>query len=504
MTTTPLLQRMLTHSDSLRTEFDSLTDTQLTRLSDDQWADYADAVEAMSRFLTRFQVHAAAAFVRAAQDAQAAGVGTRLRTKTPEERLAERLGVTKSEIRRRVAVADALQSGTDEYGQAVEPKYPAVAELFNSGGTSLSTASTMIRELDKATVLSNATPDLDTARVRRDMEAALVQAQHQGGAPLVTTVGKNWLNRLNTKNVQPTSELAKQFQGLHLIGRKYGLNHGEFYLDDEHWATLVAGSSFEANPRIKTTNGGNGGSGTASETLFDDAVSSQADEDAVAEELKDSRTRPQKLADGLMRTIQAGLSTNKLPWNGGLRPQVMVTIDAETLQGRIANSKTFQSHSAQVGPIDPGLIRRIACNADLLPVVLNGEGRVLDVGAPQRLFTTEQRKILYARDLGCTAPGCTVPADGCEAHHVQEWSKDGPTTIENGVLVCHFHHKLVHDTPWKIDMSRGVPYWIPPKAVDPNQKPRRNYHFHPELVGADSGQSAATGKADDEPRHELN
>jgi hypothetical protein len=192
-----------------------------------------------------------------------------------------------------------------------------------------------------------------------------------------------------------------------------------------------------------------------------------------------------------MRTIQAGLSTNKLPQNGGLRPQVMVTIDAETLQGRIASHKTFQSHSAQVGPIDPGLIRRIASNADLLPLVLNGQGTVLDVGAPQRLFTTEQRKILYARDLGCSAPGCTVPADGCEAHHVQEWSKDGPTTIENGVLVCHFHHKLVHDTPWKIDTSRGVPYWIPPKAVDPNQKPRRNYHFHPELVGFNSADESA-------------
>ncbi|MBB5511411.1 hypothetical protein HD598_000098 [Neomicrococcus aestuarii] len=489
MTTTPLLQRMLTYSDSLRAEFDSLSDTQLTRLSDDQWAEYADAVEAMSRFLTRFQVHAAAAFVRAAQDAQAAGVGTRLRTKTPEERLAERLGVTKSEIRRRVALADSLQENTDEYGQPIAPKYPAVAELFNQGGTSLSVASTMIRELDKATVLSNATPELDTARVRREMEAALVHAQHQGGAPLVTTVGKNWLNRLNTKNIQPTPELAKQFQGLHLIGRKYGLNHGEFYLDDEQWATLLAGSSFEANPRIKTTNGANGANGS-SDTLLDDAVSCPSDDDAVAGELKDIRTRPQKLADGLMRSIQAGLSTNKLPWNGGLRPQVMVTIDEETLQGRIASAKTFQSHSAQVGPIDPGLIRRIACNADILPVVLNGEGRVLDVGAPQRLFTTEQRKILYARDLGCSAPGCTVPADGCEAHHVQEWSKGGPTTIENGALVCHFHHKLVHDTPWKIDMSRAVPYWVPPKAVDPDQKPRRNYHFHPEILGFGSAEEA--------------
>ncbi|APF41066.1 hypothetical protein BHE16_08725 [Neomicrococcus aestuarii] len=502
--TTPLLQRIPEYSASLRDDFDSLSHA---RLSEDKWADFAEAVEAMSRFLTRFQVHSAAAFVRAARDAQASGQGTRLRAKTPEERLADRLGVTKSEIRRRVALADALQGGVDEDGTPLEPKYPVVAELFNQGGTSLSVASTMVRELDKVSVLIEATPELDSPSVKQEMEAALVHAQHHGGAPLVSTVSKNWLNRLNTKNLQPTPELARQFQGLHLIGRKYGLNHGEFFLDDEQWATVVAGSSFEANPRIKTASSGQDTiAGACSDQLFDDTAcgSVHQQDDSVVKELKDTRTRPQKLADGLVRTIQAGLSTNKLPWNGGLRPQVMVSIDSETLQGRIASQKTFQSHSAQVGPIDPGLIRRIACNADLLPIVLNGEGRVLDVGAPQRLFTAEQRKVLYARDLGCTAPGCTVPAHGCEAHHVQEWSKGGPTTIENGALVCHYHHKLVHDTPWLIDMSRGVPHWIPPKAVDPEQKPRRNFHFHPEHIGQCPAPRSGMGTGGDRPRHELN
>jgi hypothetical protein len=281
------------------------------------------------------------------------------------------------------------------------------------------------------------------------------------------------------------------------MGKKYGLNHGVFYLDDEQWATVLAGSTFEANPRIKNDSGGRSGdglqgvfvNGTGHEVIESGGLTADGQEVPAPDSLVDKRTRPQKLADGLCRTLRLGLASNKLPVNGGYRPQVMVTIDHKTLTGQLSSNSTFASHSAQVGPIDPGIIRRLACDANILPVVLDGAGRVLDVGEPQRLFTSEQRKILYARDRGCTAPGCEVPADGCEAHHVKEWSKGGPTTIDNGALVCHYHHKLVHDTEWSIDIRQGVPYWIPPKSVDIHQVPIRNPFFHMGLGSVGSKQS---------------
>ncbi|GAA2556583.1 hypothetical protein GCM10009861_15650 [Neomicrococcus aestuarii] len=458
------------------------------------WKECAGLIEQLSHQIARGQVHAAEQFVDIASREAATGSGNRLRSKNPEEELAAHLGVSKAEIRRRLSVAEGLRDRLDEYGESLGAKLPLVADVFMNGNMSLLAATTMVREISKAETIASATEGVDADATREGMEAALVGANRTGGCPLVSTVAKNWLNRLNTNNVTATDELKRQFQGLHLLGRKYGLNHGEFYFDDEQWAVIAAGSTFEANPRVKTTTGtdastSGGAKGTTDEAgnaITPNATTSgstgscldvNGDVHEVPEVLKDSRTRAQKLADGLVRSVRAGLESKKLPVNGGLRPQVMVAIDLETLQGRVAADEKYLSHSAQLGPVDPGMIRKIACDAQILPVVLNGEGRVLDVGEPQRLFTQEQRKILYTRDLGCTAPGCTVPADGCEAHHVKEWSQGGPTTIDNGALVCHYHHQLVHETDWRINVSSGVPYWVPPKAVDPNQIPLRNHYF---------------------------
>ncbi|MFB0836358.1 DUF222 domain-containing protein, partial [Arthrobacter halodurans] len=79
------------------------------------------------------------------------------------------------------------------------------------------------------------------------------------------------------------------------------------------------------------------------------------------------------------------------------------------------------SEAALGGTVHPNAIRRLACGADLIPVVLGTAGQVLDAGRAARLFSEDQHRVLYARDRGCTAPGCTVPAAGCEAHHVRWW-----------------------------------------------------------------------------------
>ncbi len=494
--------RLEDYRDLKDTLLSAMSSLRTQALPQNLWKECTKIIEDMSHAIALGQVHSASEFVRLSEDAQSAGSGTRLKTKTPVDELAQHLGVSKAEIKRRLSVADAMRDRVNEHLESIGPKYPLVADIFMNGETSIGTASTMIKELDKAQVVAEASPQLDTQVVAQEMESALIEAQRVGGSPLVHSVAKNWMNRLDSKDVVPTPELLRELQGLHLTGKKYGLNHGVFYLDDEQWATILAGSTFEANPRIKNVGTKNipGGlrsdssqgvflNGSGQAVIESGGLTADGTEVPAPDGLVDKRTRPQKLADGLCRTVRLGLASNKLPINGGYRPQVMVTIDHETLAGRLAEKSAFACHSAQVGPIDPGIIRRLACEANILPVVLNGVGRVLDVGEPQRLFTSEQRKILYARDRGCTAPGCEVPADGCEAHHVKEWSEGGPTTIDNGALVCHYHHKLVHDTEWSIDIRQGVPYWIPPKSVDVNQIPIRNPYFHLGLGSMSSKQS---------------
>lgn len=87
----------------------------------------------------------------------------------------------------------------------------------------------------------------------------------------------------------------------------------------------------------------------------------------------------------------------------------------------------------------------MACDAEIIPVVLGGHSEPLDVGRSRRLFTRAQRLALTTRDKGCSYPDCTVPATWCDAHHVTHWRHGGPTDLTNAALLCPRHHTTVHE-----------------------------------------------------------
>ena len=89
-------------------------------------------------------------------------------------------------------------------------------------------------------------------------------------------------------------------------------------------------------------------------------------------------------------------------------------------------------------------LRRVACDAALVPHVLGTAGEDLDLGRVARLFTRAQRRRLWRRDRGCTYPGCTAPGSWCRAHHVLHWSDGGPSDVDNAALLCQRHHTTVH------------------------------------------------------------
>lgn len=140
------------------------------------------------------------------------------------------------------------------------------------------------------------------------------------------------------------------------------------------------------------------------------------------------------------------------------------------------------STTSYVGDINPQTIRQLACEADLIPVVLGGSGEILDVGRSKRLFTPQLRRAITARDGGCTAPGCSIPAPWCEAHHIRHWEDGGPTSVENGALLCSHHHHAVHAGAWKISVRQGIPWFIPARYLDPQRRPRRNFYWRPGLA----------------------
>jgi hypothetical protein len=121
-----------------------------------------------------------------------------------------------------------------------------------------------------------------------------------------------------------------------------------------------------------------------------------------------------------------------------------VTIDLETLQSRLSGVGLVGEE-----PISAAHARRLACTAQILPVVLSGKSDVLDLGRARRLFSPAQRKAMAVRDRRCRAENCEIPAAWCEAHHAAKpWNENGRTDLNDGVLLCSFHHHRAHDPAW--------------------------------------------------------
>ena len=95
--------------------------------------------------------------------------------------------------------------------------------------------------------------------------------------------------------------------------------------------------------------------------------------------------------------------------------------------------------------LSPAVVRQLACDADVIPVVLGSDGEVLDLGRAVRLFTRGQRRALWHRDAGCTWTGCTAPPDWAKVHHVVHWTDGGRSDLSNAALLCQRHHTQVHD-----------------------------------------------------------
>ncbi len=89
--------------------------------------------------------------------------------------------------------------------------------------------------------------------------------------------------------------------------------------------------------------------------------------------------------------------------------------------------------------------RRLACNAKILPIVMNGPSQVLDVARAQRFHTRPMRHGANVRDGGCTTEGCDWPPGMCEMHHDEPWAEGGTTDLDHARLLCPHHHHRIHD-----------------------------------------------------------
>lgn len=242
-----------------------------------------------------------------------------------------------------------------------------------------------------------------------------------------------------------------------------GLVHGRFALTVSDAAVLTAALSPLAAPLPAVPDGAvRDTADRHAEDHDDGSEGHRSPEDAMAsgsrDALRDPRTPRQRMADALVEVCRRSLGAAKVPVSGGERAQVVVTLSLDRLREQTGGGDLLDGT-----PVAPSVVRRMACDARIVPVVLGGAGQPLDVGRETRTVPTGLRRALVLRDRHCAFPGCDRPAGWCEAHHVQHWSKDGVTALDNLVLLCGHHHRTVHDRGWSIRFGPdGRPRFGPP------------------------------------------
>lgn len=180
------------------------------------------------------------------------------------------------------------------------------------------------------------------------------------------------------------------------------------------------------------------------------------------------------------RRLQAMLSLLKVRSTGTgntkvVTPEIIVYMHARYLLD-LAGAHGISTHGVR---IEGGELRRLLCEANITPMVLNGQGQVLDVGRTQRTFSGPIRKALLARDRGCIMPGCTAPPEHCEGHHYKNggWAGGCGTSVGEGTLLCPLEHDDYHAGKFKIVEVNGLPHVLLPKHLDPGQTPQRNGYW---------------------------
>ncbi|GAA1832743.1 HNH endonuclease signature motif containing protein [Pseudonocardia ailaonensis] len=367
--------------------------------------------------------------VVATADLQRRGTFAERGYRSPAGALSDLLGWERFEARRRVVAAENVCPTTGLGGEVLPALMPATATVFAEGAAGLRHVEVIARVLESAPARRLDPETWAGAEVQLAAEAAaLTPTQlHRWGMELVELLDQDGAEP--DDGPAPINELR--------------LSH------------------FRTRPGGKLT------------ARYDDAalfaaVVAVIDPGTAPRDADDERPVPQRQAEALADACTQVLERGRLSETGGRRPQLVVTVRLEDLERRAAAASLEFG-----GALTAAALRRLACDAAVIPMVLSADGVPLDVGRISRTVPDGLRRAVTTRDGGCAFPGCDRPPSWCEVHHVTEWQHGGPTDLGNLVMLCAAHHRLVHHSLWQVRMVHGLPEFVPPSWIDRTRTPRR-------------------------------
>ena len=208
------------------------------------------------------------------------------------------------------------------------------------------------------------------------------------------------------------------------------------------------------------------------------AVSRMMNELWHKEDSRDRASAGQRMADAIAKLVtRQGSDEHGRPQD----TRLLVMADYDAVAGRLGNPRLENGT-----PLPAGVLRRLACDAQILPGIFTGSSIPLDLGRARRTASGSQRAALVARDKHCI--GCGAKASWCQAHHIIHWQDGGPTDLDNMCLLCSRCHHKVHDQDWTVHKSPAGKYTLrrppttfgrPPRRTTPNRYRRKRTRRRP-------------------------
>jgi hypothetical protein len=165
--------------------------------------------------------------------------------------------------------------------------------------------------------------------------------------------------------------------------------------------------------------------------------------------------------DAVGEIVNHALGQGTLPRRHGVKPHINLTTTIEGLKNELGAPPAELELSL---PISTRTLERISCDCTMSRVLL-ADSMVIDVGRATRVVSAPTMRALRVRDKGCRFPGCDRQVGWSSAHHVDHWSRGGPSNLPNLVLLCHYHHRLVHEGGWQVIKLNREFRFLPPDRV---------------------------------------
>jgi hypothetical protein len=329
-------------------------------------------------------------------------------------------------------------------GEALPLSRPLVAAAVSQGRVTVPAAGRILATLDL--ISATAPPD-----VLPMVEAFLVEEAPQLSPRQLARLCRALPDRYDPDGAEPREDVLRQKSGVRIVNTRDGLVRWIVTMHPEAAGFLTAAVDARTALRRQPT--------------FQDVDDSDL---PSGEPVADDRRITQTRLDALVAMARESLEHDP-GLVAGTAVTMMVTIPVEGLLSGLGAAEIAGVDQ----PISAATARRLAAQAEIIPIVLGSASEPLDQGRAVRLFTESQRRAIAVRDGGCVWPGCHAPPGWCEIAHIVAWVLGGRTDLRNGVLMCPFHHRRFDHDGWAMDWRDGVLTLTPPAWVDPSRTPRR-------------------------------